>query len=581
MKIGIIKRIGTVVLMIGTAVVSQASVLVNEGFNGAMPVAGWTFTDNGAVLTNDGPESAISDVVDGKSLIIDVTSDGVPAAINNFSVSGVDTGLAFRISFDYNPADYSLAQHAFMLKGNAAASIAIQLALCADGAGAVKNHSGGSYGSSLGTLAQGEWYHVEIVTVPQNNAGTDTYDLTITDTNGTEVVSETGLGFRTDVTTYDEARWYFNTLTGGNDGAFYIDNVEMKTTTVDAPTNMTFMIDQDFNDNSSGFTLSGDIADLTGPESTLTGIGDGVGIRLHDVTNASNPYADAAIVVDNADEPFNVVFDVNINNGVGENISFRLRDDGASTDGILLTLNFFDGSGVYNHNGSGNDPLGVVLDEQQWYRVWITASDESKAVKTYNLTIYNDSGSVVTNIASLPFKANIASYDSIRWFFNNAVSGRGDRFYVDNVFVGTTLPGPVNPASLWSDWLEDYSGSMGSLTNLNDDADGDFVSNLAEYGLGGDPSDSADAGNLPSSLAGAGYLEYVYYMRNDAAARGLSYWLETNEDLVAEPGWTNAFYEVIGTNTATGISGFDAVTNRISTEVKSQQFINLRVEFTP
>jgi len=70
-------------------------------------------------------------------------------------------------------------------------------------------------------------------------------------------------------------------------------------------------------------------------------------------------------------------------------------------------------------------------------------------------------------------------------------------------------------------------------------------------------------------------------MRDDATARGLSYSLETDTDLIFALGWTNAIYEVVGTNTSTGISGFDAVTNRIPTDAEATQFINLKVKFTP
>jgi hypothetical protein len=152
------------------------------------------------------------------------------------------------------------------------------------------------------------------------------------------------------------------------------------------------------------------------------------------------------------------------------------------------------------------------------------------------------------------------------------------------VFGMVDIPtGPTNPTEFWEEWLSGFS--LGAGTNMLDDADGDMLQNLAEYAFDGDPSDGADQGNTPvQSLVedgGSNYLEYVYFMRNDAAARGLDYYIETDIDLILVPGWTNANYEVVGTNTSTGIAGFDAVTNRISTDVEDNQFIRVQVEFSP
>ena len=140
------------------------------------------------------------------------------------------------------------------------------------------------------------------------------------------------------------------------------------------------------------------------------------------------------------------------------------------------------------------------------------------------------------------------------------------------------------PTSLWNDWISTYPGA-GTSTGFLDHADSDLLDNLTEYAFGGDPADGGDQGNTPEqsqvSDGGTNYLEYIYFARDDAGDRGLAYLLTTDTDLVFAPGWTNAHYEVTGTNTSTGIPGFNAVTNRMSTDTEDQQFIRLQIEFTP
>jgi hypothetical protein len=583
-------RKSTVISLLALTMVtaSYSAVYVNEAFNGDMPTTGWTFMDNGAIVTNNAPESTISDVSSGKGLNVDITVDGIPQVRKGIgSVDGDDADRDLVISFDYNPSDRSAAQQVFILRGNNNVAFAILLALqdSIDGVGTVRNNDGSGFGDSLGVLDQDTWYHVEIVAVPQSHTGTDTFDLTITDTNGIPVISETGLGFYTDVGRYDEVRWAYWTGSTGDDGRFYVDNVDVRTTTTPTATNITTIIDQDFNSDASGFTLSGDIAERTGPESAHTMIGAGSSLHVHDQTNASNPYVEAVFVNDNADENLNILFDFQVDVRGNQNLAFRLRDAGTGIDGILLTLSWWDGTGIYNHNGSSHDPLGTVLDPGAWYRIWLSASPESYTTKTFDMTIYAEDGTVVTNYYNLPFKADIASYDSFRWYYNTSIDSKGSQFDVDNVLVGTTIPGTITPAYSWNDWLDEYAVGLGSSSNMLDDADGDLLNNLSEYALGGIPTDAADQGNSSllsmGSDSGSNYLKIIYFMRDDAADRGLSYWLETDTDLVAAPGWTNANYEVIGTNTATGISGFDAVTNRVSIDAESIQFIKLNVGYTP
>ena len=86
---------------------------------------------------------------------------------------------------------------------------------------------------------------------------------------------------------------------------------------------------------------------------------------------------------------------------------------------------------------------------------------------------------------------------------------------------------------LYEQWLAGYS--VGSDTNMLDDADGDLIDNLTEYAWDGEPDNALDQGNVPvhsmSSENFTNYMVYVHYERDDAAARGLTSTVEAGTDL--------------------------------------------------
>ena len=116
--------------------------------------------------------------------------------------------------------------------------------------------------------------------------------------------------------------------------------------------------------------------------------------------------------------------------------------------------------------------------------------------------------------------------------------------------------------------------------DLDQDPDGDLLDNLAEYALGGVPTNGADSAEiLPTSGVVAdgetNGWEYVYRRRNDHVARGLIYTVEVKSNLVSGIWTTNGVEEV---NSAGIDAEFDFVTNRISTEGGDQQFLRLKIE---
>lgn len=129
----------------------------------------------------------------------------------------------------------------------------------------------------------------------------------------------------------------------------------------------------------------------------------------------------------------------------------------------------------------------------------------------------------------------------------------------------------TNPAAYYASWLRGYA-SVGSFDGYYEDPDHDGLSNLAEYGLGGDPGvfDSADI--RPAFRSRGGAFEYTYRRRKDAGTRGIGYQLETTDDLVSGH-WT-----VFNPDATLGDvdTVFMVVTNTIPA-TESPRFIRLKI----
>ncbi len=125
----------------------------------------------------------------------------------------------------------------------------------------------------------------------------------------------------------------------------------------------------------------------------------------------------------------------------------------------------------------------------------------------------------------------------------------------------------------FANWIEIFSLSpSNALWSADPDCDG--LDNLAEYGLGGNPTNANDIGILPTFGIVDGGVEYVCRQRTDAAARGLGYYLELNINLVSGI-WTNSGYAVVGTGEIG--AGFEVVTNLVPTVPFATRFVRLRI----
>lgn len=146
-----------------------------------------------------------------------------------------------------------------------------------------------------------------------------------------------------------------------------------------------------------------------------------------------------------------------------------------------------------------------------------------------------------------------------------------DRFSGDGILTVGEVVVETDP---YADWLALYP-TLGSQTNLTDDAEPDGLNNLLEYALGGNPTNDDAAAALPVSEADAGWLTLVYGKRADADDVGLTYTVVTDTDLVHGQ-MTNEVPEYGVSDLA--INGYVTATNRIPTDTDNQAFMQLKVE---
>lgn len=143
--------------------------------------------------------------------------------------------------------------------------------------------------------------------------------------------------------------------------------------------------------------------------------------------------------------------------------------------------------------------------------------------------------------------------------------------YLNALKVDTYIPDPT-----YDSWAYDHPG----LGDRYADDDGDGWVNLAEFAVGGNPTNSADQGYTPAvrivNTDGTNQLLYVYGRRSTDS--GLTYRLETTDDLLAGP-WTNTGYSTAAT---TGVinASFASVTNWVPM-VTNRTYVRLYIEETP
>ncbi len=171
--------------------------------------------------------------------------------------------------------------------------------------------------------------------------------------------------------------------------------------------------------------------------------------------------------------------------------------------------------------------------------------------------------------------------------FSGANIQNGHTLEIRNVRTGDRSPtfglglirfGP-GQVDRYEQWKALYN-LLGEDAEDDADPDGDLLPNIYEYGLGGDPTNAADTGHsVQYTVIEKGVFEYVYPQRKHAQS-GIQYYIETDNDLIFPPGWTNTGYTVTGMGDTSALE-FEAVTNAIPIGGNDKQFIRLIIEPTP
>jgi hypothetical protein len=155
--------------------------------------------------------------------------------------------------------------------------------------------------------------------------------------------------------------------------------------------------------------------------------------------------------------------------------------------------------------------------------------------------------------------------------FSQVANKNVEHFYIDNVVLDVVTNVVMTAYDTWG-----LAYGLGEGPDGDDDDDG--LSNLYEFGLGGNPTNPADLGHVPThgltEQGGSNVLEYVYARQTDANS-GLDYYLQLGSDLVFT-NWANSGYTEVPENGDLG-GGFEAVTNRVPT-ADSKKFIRLIIE---
>lgn len=175
-----------------------------------------------------------------------------------------------------------------------------------------------------------------------------------------------------------------------------------------------------------------------------------------------------------------------------------------------------------------------------------------------------------TSIMSTQTLVNATAWDAPELFYamqNEAISGAS--WEIDN-FILTVSSGEEIILQGFDAWAE----SFGLLGGPDDDDDGDDMSNLWEYGLNGDPTNSANVGTLPEMTIHAdGTVSYTHPYINDAGA-GILYEALWRDNL-AFGVWQSAW--LVDSNAPTANPDYDQRMLEIDGSAKDHVFIKFNI----
>ncbi len=212
-----------------------------------------------------------------------------------------------------------------------------------------------------------------------------------------------------------------------------------------------------------------------------------------------------------------------------------------------------------------------------WGVVTITSngvlSASSLSFKNTNTVSGTDS---VINIVDGTLKIAGVATNAVTHYIDSAKIVIGGTDYTLAYTNGMTVLDVFSPVSLgYSGWASGWGVDIGVETG---DYDNDGLLNVHEYGLGGDPTNSASLGYEPTygSVAdgGTNWFQFVHVKLTDENS-GITYLVEATDNLVF-PSWTNPNVVIVGSGPFA--PGFETVTNRVPTAGKANQFMRLIIE---
>jgi len=132
------------------------------------------------------------------------------------------------------------------------------------------------------------------------------------------------------------------------------------------------------------------------------------------------------------------------------------------------------------------------------------------------------------------------------------------------VLTGSFSVSLLTVADPYSTWAQGY-GLTGTAAAATYDVEPDGMDNLAEYALGGNPTNADAAAFMPSfeimdAGGGSNFMNYIYNRRFDAVILGLTYGLNESTNLLNEWDYVGNAYE---TGSAEIDLYFESVTNAV------------------
>ena len=228
------------------------------------------------------------------------------------------------------------------------------------------------------------------------------------------------------------------------------------------------------------------------------------------------------------------------------------------------------------------------IDLGKWYSVAATFDDEN--IFRLYLKGEGDADYILQNAVRLNNGVTLGGYNNFWTVGRGRHNGNPVDWFdgiIDEVRISDGALDPVSfiaapfgdldaDGDLFADaWELRYAGNVGELVPW-EDSDGDGLDNFSEYGLGGNPMDSDDAGYAPIVSVSNG-IEVVYAHRTLPPGQ-MAYTVETTVDLLSGV-WTNTGYVEVST---TGINDeFEAATYWVADDGSSNKFARLLMGLEP